>query len=508
VTGNRSPRLPALETVWLVLAPALVFVVTGMDRGYQTELWQHLARGRLIAREGHVVSVDRFTFTVPGRDLYDNNWLSQLLYYGLHSLGGLELVQLANSLALAAAVGLLVHLCRRAAAGSARIAAAVGVCAFLGLWQTLLIRPQSFSMLLFVVLYALLLAAHRRPSLLWLVPPLMALWANVHGGFAVGLLLILAFAGPEVLRRLTAKAAGPQPLWPWLACPVAAALATLLNPYGWGVYLYAGNLSALGVARGIEEWLPPSLGTLIGLVFLASLGCVAGVALRSRERLTLRDVCILIGFALPACMSVRMTVWWFLAAAPVAARLLAGLKAATAPEDRPRASPAAGVALAGIMLVCLGSLPWLEGVNPLFGAIRSPHRTESALGGLVEALPAGRPRIFARMEWANFLAWRLEGQGSVFVEGHVELYPQEVWDQYVTVNDGRPGWQDVLDRHDVRFLLLDQTYQSALLSEVRHSNTWSPVAQAADAVLFERRGAEPSPPDERASADPAAGGEE
>src|SRR5207253_574427 len=137
---------------------------------------------------------------VPGRQLLDNNWLSQLVYYGLYSLGGLELVQFVNSLTLAAAVVLLLRLCRTAS-GSMRIAGGIGVVVFLGLWQTLLIRPQSYSVLLFVLLYDLLLRAWAKPFLLGLAPPLMALWANVHGGFAVGLLLLLVFAAPAYAPR-------------------------------------------------------------------------------------------------------------------------------------------------------------------------------------------------------------------------------------------------------------------------------------------------------------------
>jgi hypothetical protein len=90
------------------------------------------------------------------------------------------------------------------------------------------------------------------------------------------------------------------------------------------------------------------------------------------------------------------------------------------------------------------------------------------------------------MEWANYLAWQLDGRAPVFVEGHVELYPPEVWAQYLAINDARPGWRDVLDRFGVRFLLLDQTYQATLLSEVRRSGQWEPRAVAGRAVLFER----------------------
>lgn len=478
--------LPTLDTVRLVLAPALVFIVTGLDRGYQTELWQHLARGRVIAREQAIVSIDRFTFTVRGRALHDNNWLSQLLYHGLHTVGGLELVQVVNSLTLAAAVGLLVQLCRQASR-STGVAGAVGVCVFLGLWQTLLIRPQSFSMLLFVAMYALLLHVDTKPRLLWIVPPLMALWANVHGGFGIGLLLIGTFVASATASRLFNRANERRPIWRWLACLASSAVATLLNPYGWRVYQYAGNLSALGVARGIEEWMPPSFDTLVGASFIVSLVGVGILLLRSRRHVTLQDACILACFALPACMAVRMSVWWFIAAAPIAARL-AGAAMQSLPEVdlAHRHWRAAAGAVAAIMAVCVGSLPWLDRYSPLIGITRSAHRTESDLDRLAVALPAGTP-VFTRMEWANYVSWRLEGRSPVFVEGHVELYPAETWEQYVTVNDARPGWRQVLDTYEVRFLLLDQTYHRALLSEVRRCNEWSPQAASGPAILFERR---------------------
>src|SRR6476620_7150336 len=106
-------RLATRNTVRLVLAPALVFIVASLDRGYQTEFWQHLARGRLIVTEHALVSADRFTYTVPGRPFYDNNWIAQVSYYATFSAVGLQGVQLLNSLLLAATFALLVRGCRR-----------------------------------------------------------------------------------------------------------------------------------------------------------------------------------------------------------------------------------------------------------------------------------------------------------------------------------------------------------------------------------------------------------
>ena len=485
MAGSWLGRVWTIDAVRLVVGPAVVFMVASLDRGYQTELWQHLARGRLIAEERRVVSEERFTFTVPGKPLRDNNWLSQLAYYGLFRAGGIELVQCVNALALAGAVGLLVATCRKEA-GDSRVAGALGACVAVGLWQTMLIRPQSFSVVLFVGLDALLRRARERPGALWAVPAVMALWANVHGGFGIGLVLILChvvFGYQGKSWELRERGGG----WRAAAILVAAAAATLVNPYGWRVYEYAGELSARGVARGIEEWMPPGLGTLVGAAYVVSLVAVAAVVWRARGRVTLKNACILGVFALPACFAVRMAVWWFLAAAPVVAELLRRtpeVEAGVEAEADRRRWPAAA-ALAGILAACVAGLPWLEGRSPLMHASRSPHRTESDLDAVAAALPAGA-NVFARMEWSNYLGWSTAGSSRVFVEGHVELYPDHVWAQYVTVNDARPGWREVLDRHGVRYVLLDQTYHVALLSEVRRSGEWASRAAAGPAALFER----------------------
>jgi hypothetical protein len=530
------------DTVRLALAPALVFIVASLDRGYQTDYWQHLARGGLVAREGAVVSVDRFTYTAAGASLVDNNWLTQLLYHGLHAGGGIALVQSVNALVLAGAMAGLVGLCHRPSR-STGIAATAGVLAFFGLWPTFLIRPQSFSVLLFVALYALLLGSARRPRLLFLVPPMMALWANVHGGFAVGLVLLSVFALAAIVERLAPFL--PLPLWeragvrgktphtscdesqvdpqrlpvtrhggesetsqtqlfPLILCLAFSAAATLMNPYGWNVYRYAGRLSAIGVARGIEEWLPPSPTTPIGAAFFASLILLAVLVIGCRRRPTTREVCLLACFGAAASLSVRMTVWWHLAVIPVLARLAAeallprrdaeanGEARTEVAADRP--SRWAAASLATLLGACVLSLPWLERFNPVLGTLRPAARPESDLQVALDRVAAGtadedgaRPRVFTRMEWANYVAWSTGGRCPVFVEGHVELYPDETWESYLTVTGGRPGWDGVLDRHAVDYLLLDEAYHWSLLSRVRESSQWMRRAQSGPAVLFERR---------------------
>src|SRR5439155_12678158 len=146
----------------------------------------------LIATEHRLPDVDRSTFTVAGRALRDPAWVTQWAGFQVYRLGGFELVQLANSLLLSATIALLVWLCWRRSR-SLLIAGAVGVFTVFGIADLLLIRPQTVSLLLFVMLYLVLDTTQRRPWLLALPPMILCLWSNAHPAFLAGLLLIGAF---------------------------------------------------------------------------------------------------------------------------------------------------------------------------------------------------------------------------------------------------------------------------------------------------------------------------
>ena len=138
--------LPTSTIVRWLFVPALVFICMMANYGYLTDFWHHLARGRAIVEDGQLLNEDRFTFTVAGTGFQDVNWLTQVIYYRLYELGGLGLVQAVNALTLAATLALLVSMCQRLS-GSLPVSVGIGIFVFIGLWQVLTIRPQTFSFL-------------------------------------------------------------------------------------------------------------------------------------------------------------------------------------------------------------------------------------------------------------------------------------------------------------------------------------------------------------------------
>jgi hypothetical protein len=525
--------LPNIHWVRAIVCPAVVFIAMNMDRGYQTDFWHHLARGREIALAGKIPDAETMVFTVAGESVRDPNWLTQLGYYGLFQLGGLGLVQTVNALILAAAAGVLVWTCQRRS-GSLAIAAAVGVFTVAGVWQTLLIRPQSVSLLLFVTLYAVLSEAEGRRRLLLIPPILMALWANVHGGFPIGLVLAGAFLAATVAERFSTRirrrmftaaarqdvdggvvVAESQSALPassddaalrvrgqagmicaLAACFAACVLATLLNPYGVNLYRYVLSLSQLAAGREIEEWLPPSMNLWVGRAWALSVIAVIALLSLAPRRPRPRDVFVALCFLPLAAASVRMVPWWLLAAAPVlaatVARSIAAMRAGSDHVVRLQARPtfAAYAMVALVAFACLASLPWLERHNPVLGSLRSSARTESNLQEVLDDLRRDRAnegRVFTRLEWGEYVDWAGRSKRlSPFMDGRIEIYNDDLWRQYHVVSAAGEGWQSILNSHDVDYLLLDRSQHARLISRVSTSGEWLPLAQSGPAILYGR----------------------
>src|SRR5262249_17230635 len=124
---------------------------------------------------------------------------------------------------------------------------------------------------------------------------------------------------------------------------------------------------------------------------------------------------------------------------------------------RPSLGAAALVGLIAVAVVL--SLPGLAGYNPVLRA-QARHaspRVEADLQAVADHLSARLPtgRVFSRLEWGEYLAWSLAPQFRVFMDGRIEIYPDDVWAQYAAVTSGRANWEELLDRYQVDALVLD-----------------------------------------------------
>lgn len=490
---------PTDAWVRLALVPVLAFVALAGNYNYLADFWHHLARGQVMVAEGRLLDHDIFTFTVAGQAFQDVNWLSQVIYAVLFQWGGLALVQVINALLVALTLGWLVLLCRRRS-GSLPAALAVGIFTFLGLWNVLTIRPQTFSLLLFIATLNILECSERRPWLLVLPPFFLGIWANLHGAFPAGLMLVGCYLlGEGVKAWRNCQFLRNRRFWALAGCLTACVLATLINPYGWNIYLYVGQTSNRAAARRIDEWVPPSFDQWIGIAFFVSLVLLAGLLwlnwkkapqanrLRPVGGATLTDLFLGLCFLPLACGSVRMVAWWLLAMAPVATVLLTRLLPTPDPEAENKPNRGAALSFTVLIIVALTSVPGLQAFNPMF-SLRSQERTEDDLDAvhakLLEEAMAGN--VFARLEWGEYLGWKAAPRFKVFMDGRIEIFPDQVWQEYSTITRGDKEWASILESYEVAVLILDAEFhaKTGLLEKVDGSPRWHRVFQKRNVVLY------------------------
>ncbi|MGN6570178.1 MAG: hypothetical protein ACTHLO_02055 [Pseudolabrys sp.] len=245
-----------------------------------TDLGWHLAAGDLIRAQGAIPLHDPWSFTSADRPWYNLSWLWDVLASVLFQYTGFVGLTVSVLACGAAIAGYLTSIGLRSGASAATVCCAVfAACLLYPSFATapnsyLAASPNTMTMLFCVVFYAECIKRTR-----WLLlPALMVLWVNLHGGFLLGFLIIGAFGGMALLRR---DWAGVRI---YLAAGIGCLIAMFVNPLGW--HIYDGVTATLGdfVQSHISEWRPyfQSLtmpGSLPGVVYI-----VVFVALELRYR--------------------------------------------------------------------------------------------------------------------------------------------------------------------------------------------------------------------------------
>jgi len=490
-----------LPRLWAAAVLACIFAAVAFTWVHPADFWWHVRLGEAVIDGWGIPRVDTFTFTAEGSRFLHQAWLAGAVLAALHRAGGPELVVMANALAFTAAYDLVLDTARRIA-GSLRAAAGATALGFTASLENWAVRPQTFSVLL-LVLTCLLLWRWRLGQLSsrWLaVLPLMtAVGANLHGAFITGLLAQAAILGVALVERLVeARAPGNLqraaglPLGPLVAAGAASGLASLATPYGAGLYEYVGTIARDPTIRVlIVEWRTPTLESTPGRA-LALVLLVIAVAATARRRLP--DPAALactLAFGALALTAIRHILWFGFAAVFVLAFILRREpELTTAPSPHPR-HRVLGVIVALVLAgVCLVALPWVRGALPLPPERRSllTPDTPVALAGALATGP-GMGRVFADMQYASYLAWRLPGGGRLFIDPRVELFGAERWREYGTIPFGRAP--ELLDTHRIEHLLLDRTRQPDLVAWAAAHPQWKLDAATPQSVLFSRRPTHP-----------------
>jgi hypothetical protein len=411
IAREKAGALP-LPAILPFLVAAVVYVVVLLAGGAllsDPDSYWHVAVGRWIVEHGWVPTADPFSFTFLGQHWIAKEWLSQLLYSAAFSLGGWTGMAVLAAAAAALAFGLLA---RRLEATLAPVPTLLLLAAaFVLVTPHLTARPHALALPVMVAWTGGLVAAvdARRAPSFWLLP-LMALWANLHGGFTLGLLLVGA-AGLDAVW--SAPATGRKAVaFAWIRFALLALVAACVTPYGPEPILVTGRILGMGdTLHFITEWRPQDFGHIgpFEVVLLLAIGFALyrGLTLPPIRILTILG---LLHLALSAGRNgelMGLLAPLFLAA-PLAAQFPT-IRAGDPHPDRGR------LALAAVILAAL--LPATAGIAAITTIRPPPGITPAAA---LTALRAATPGpIFNAYDFGGYL---IANGVPTFIDGRTELF--------------------------------------------------------------------------------------
>jgi hypothetical protein len=355
-------------------------------------------------------------------------------------------------------------------------------------------RPHLITFVL-TALWACLLNRQQqrdghRIGVLWWLPPLMLLWANSHGGYIIGFVLI----GMQILGAIVSAAWGRDfaGLWkcirPLAIIATLCVLAALINPQGIRLILFPfQTLSSTAQQELIAEWASPDFHAADMLPFLALiLATWSALAFSGRTGGT--EWVRLLGFTAMALRSGRYIGLCAIVAAPILFRHGAYLwsreRGSNGRASFPRRA-ARGVPLVNwVLLFAILSAAGLKIALPLNGqAIERVHRDIFPVDAVAymrdHDLP---PQILNDYGWGGYLMWELFPDVPVFIDGRADPYGDDLIRAYRQAVTAQRGWEAVLDTHSVHTALIGSN--SALASVLRQSESWRIVYEDALAIIF------------------------
>ena len=495
-TTAHSPQsetaAPTASTSWTGLAanvfsfPVMcMFLLAAVIFGFsvkqiaEPDIWWHLRNTAYLFQHHSLPSVDSYSFGAAGSPWLDHEWLSEVPFFlGFKTMGlcGLLAVYFAVLVLIYAAV--YYRSCRAGAdCKNATIATLLAI--FLGVVS---IGPRVLLLgwLCMVGLLLVLDRFQRTGKGLWLLPPLFALWINLHGSWIFGvvvLVMIIASGlvkgewGLVVARRWTSGEL--KKLLPVLAASLAA---LFVNPFGYKLVLYPFDLLFRQPSnmKHIAEWQSVDFSTGDGKLALIMILALLAAALFSRRRWRL-DEALLTAFALWAALShARLLFFAGLILVPILAPRLKLFPPYERELDKPWLN-------AGIMAAVVGSLIFFFPSAAQLQQKVDEQYPRAALEFMQRQHLNGR--IFNEYMWGGYMEWNAP-ELKPFMDGRTDIFVYNgTFDDYVKAVSIQTPFE-ILDKYRIDHVLLEPKQPLGYLLE--HSPAWHPIYTDKVAVLFER----------------------
>jgi hypothetical protein len=488
--------------IWITLflglsltSARIVLISADSDPALHRRLGEWMLQHHAVMREDNLLHTYHGPF-VP------MEWLSDVLFAAAGRVGGWNGIVLIAASTIATCFWLL-HRQLLADGCDALLATALVLVAMLTCSMHWLARPLLFTHLL-ILIYAWQLRRFQQGrasarQLFLLLPPLMVLWVNLHGGFVLGLMLLAMYAIGTTLSALRQPALWSQSRILTLLFLMCGA-TSLVNPNGWKLHRHILRfLASPELSTATTEFASPNFHTVGMHGFLLLLFLLGMALLIIRPKLNTTDILLVGGWGYFALLSARNVPIFALVVTPLLAQSISGFLqvndrtwwcrlyrewvARVIPRDG-----AAGTVIVIAAVVCLTLVvakPAIAGGPPVLATDFPPDRYPTEVVVYLRTHPdLVHGEMFSLFIWSGYLEFSFP-EHKPFIDSRNDFYGVDLMREFRTANEPRPGWEAVFARYHVGWTMLPP--QHPLNQILRLHPDWQLVFSNREALVYSRR---------------------
>lgn len=486
--------LPDISGVYCVVFFTALVVLTGKNALRAGDTFWHIKAGEIMLENHAILTQDIFSHTAYGKPWISHEWLAEVIMALFHQLAGLPGVALIFFLIASLTYWLLFRLVNYFV-GEGLATFCVSIAVFLSSTH-LLPRPHLFSWLLGVATLHILSVRRDR---LYLLPLLCGVWANLHGGFLIGIVLQLFFIGGFILdNRPQAFANLKDWLPPVSKCKkpiiilVLSVIAAYLNPSGYDLFLFPFHVTKDLFINNINEWHAPNLREawyfkyyVLAIILLLTF---------NRHKINWTNRFLLIFFINAALNHFRHISLAGLFLTPLLAELFApwAKKAKELfatnkdPEKQlvlsPLTGPFATFSLAALLLIASSSnYPvWQKFTSELFPL--SEKFPTKAVRYLEDHPIEGK--MLNEYFIGGYLIYAMEPSQKVFIDGRADMYGEKIFGDYGKIVSLDAETDNLLSEYEIDWVIFPVKHR--LLTYLKTGGGWNEIYQDSQVAILKR----------------------
>jgi len=345
-------------------------------------------------------------------------------------------------------------------------------------------RAQIFSFLGLTIVFYFLKTSQK----LFLLPLVFLLWANLHGGFVLGLIVLIAYLLIQLIKLCQHKNNLKGFLFS-IFYLLSSIFATLINPYGSKIWWEAWHHLKVPMEKLIAEWMPPP-PTISFLIILGFIFCL--IIILSEKKKYFWHWFLLVCLCLFSYLSLtaRRNVPFFLLNLCLIVFNSSFLK-----KLKENLNFISFNRVFIILIFAWGiffQLPKTVSVNTSWEYYCQARKSFSFPCQAIEFLKKNdiRGNFYNAYEWGGFLEWQL-AESKFFVDGRMPAWPtpseKSPYTIYLEIIQTQPGWQEILEEHKINYLFIAKgTFLDLELKTNSQQYPWQEIYRDEKAVIYER----------------------